>query len=138
MHCARGKETIEAAKEKEPHETFRFAVICVDRVSGKILWQKVAREASPHESRQENNTFASASPVTDGTFVWAFFGSRGLHCYDFEGNLKWQKDFGQMKTKMGFGEGASPALSGDTIVINWEQSGVRIAYFNRRTSLLNH
>ncbi len=67
MHCARGKETIEAAKEKEPHETFRFAVICVDRVSGKILWQKVAREASPHESRQENNTFASASPVTDGS-----------------------------------------------------------------------
>jgi outer membrane protein assembly factor BamB len=117
------KETMEAVKEKGPNGTFRFTIICVDRVSGRILWQKVAREAAPHEGHQENNTFASASPVTDGKFVWAFFGSRGLYCYDFEGNLKWQKDFGQMKTKMGFGEGASPALSGDTIVINWDHEG---------------
>ena len=118
-----GKEGSEAGKEKGPNGTYRFTVICVERNSGKILWQKVARETSPHEGRQENNTFASASPVTDGQFVWAFFGSRGLHCYDFEGNLKWEKDFGLMKTKMGFGEGASPALSGDTIVIDWDHEG---------------
>src|SRR5579859_5416623 len=89
----------EAGKESAPNGTFRFTVICVDRDSGKVLWQKVARETSPHEGRQENNTFASASPVTDGKLVWAFFGSRGLHCFDFEGNLQWQKDFGPMKTK---------------------------------------
>lgn len=118
-----GKQTTEATKADGPNETFRFTVICVDRGSGKILWQRVARETSPHEGRQENNTFASASPVTDGEFVWAFFGSRGLHCYDFEGNRKWQKDFGLMKTRNGFGEGASPALSGDTIVINWDHEG---------------
>ena len=110
-------------QDAKPNSTFRFTVICVDRPSGKILWQKVAREAAPHEGHQENNTFASASPVTDGKLVWAFFGSRGLHCYDFEGNLKWQKDFGQMKTKMGFGEGASPALADDKIVINWDHEG---------------
>lgn len=121
-------------KEKAPNGTFRFTVICVDRPTGRILWQKVARESSPHEGRQENNTFASASPVTDGKFVWAFFGSRGLHCYDFEGNLKWEKDFGLMKTKMGFGEGASPALSGDTLVINWDHEGEDfIAAFDKTT-----
>jgi len=113
----------DADKEKGPNGTFRFAVICVDRPSGKVLWQKVAREVSPHEGHQENNTFASASPVTDGKLVWAFFGSRGLYCFDFDGNLQWQKDFGLMKTKMGFGEGASPALSGDTIVVNWDHEG---------------
>src|SRR5690242_17273552 len=70
-------------QDAKPNGAFRFSVICVDRTSGKILWQKVARETAPHEGHQENNTFASASPVTDGKLVWAFFGSRGLHCYDF-------------------------------------------------------
>jgi outer membrane protein assembly factor BamB len=117
------KETTEGAKETGTNGMFQFTVFCVDRASGKILWRKVARETSPHEGRQENNTFASASPVTDGQYVWAFFGSRGLHCYDFEGHLKWQKDFGLMKTRNGFGEGASPALSGDIIVIPWDHEG---------------
>jgi outer membrane protein assembly factor BamB len=126
--------TSQANKEKAPNGTFRFTVFCIDRGSSKILWQKVAREASPHEGHQENNTFASGSPVTDGNFVWAFFGSRGLYCYDYEGNLKWQKDFGLMKTKMGFGEGASPALSGDTLVIYWDHEGDDfIAAFDKTT-----
>jgi outer membrane protein assembly factor BamB len=114
--------------------SFQFTVICIDRGSGKILWQKVARETKPHEGRQENNTFASASPVTDGQLLWAFFGSRGLHCYDLQGNLKWEKDFGFMKTKMGFGEGASPALSGNILVINWDHEGEDfIAGFDKAT-----
>ena len=116
------KETTEPIKEK-PNEPYRFTVICVDRPSGKIVWQKVARETVPHEGHQENNTFASSSPVTDGKFIWAFFGSRGLHCLDFDGNIKWQRDFGLMKTRMGFGEGSSPALCGDTLVIYWDHEG---------------
>lgn len=111
------------AKQSDGTTPFRFTVFCVDRGSGTFLWEKVARRTAPHEGRQENNTFASASPVTDGKLVWAFLGSRGLHCYDFDGNLKWEKDFGLMKTKMGFGEGASPALSGDALVINWDHEG---------------
>ena len=86
---------------RPPTRTYQFVVLCLDRASGKILWQRVARQEAPHEGHQENNTFASASPVTDGQRLLAYFGSRGLHCYDFEGNLKWEKDFGKMKTKMG-------------------------------------
>ena len=112
-----------AAAPQAPTEIYQFVVLCLDRASGQILWQRVARQEVPHEGRQENNTFASASPVTDGKRLLAYFGSRGLHCYDFEGNLKWEKDFGKMKTKMGFGEGASPALWGDTVVVNWDQEG---------------
>ena len=113
---------------------YQFTVFCIDRASGKIVWRKVAKETSPHEGHQENNTFASESPVTDGKSVWAFFGSRGLYCYDFDGSLKWQKDLGQMKTRMGFGEGASPALSGDTLVINWDEEGPDfIAAFDKTT-----
>jgi len=128
------KEGAEPSDEKGPNTIYRFTVMCIYRGSGKILWQKVARETKPHEGRQENNTFASASPVTDGKLVWAFFGSRGLHCFDFDGNLKWQKDFGLMKTRMGFGEGSSPAVSGDTVVIDWDHEGEDfIAAFDKTT-----
>lgn len=109
---------------EKPTEVYQFAVVCIDRGTGKTLWQKVAREELPHEGvRPGEGSFASASPLTDGEHVYAFFGSRGLHCYDMKGNLKWEKDFGKMRVKMAFGEGSSPALFGDTLVITWDQEG---------------
>ena len=107
-----------------PTEAYQFALLCLDRATGKILWQKIAKQEVPHEGLgNRDSTYAPASPVTDGKLVWAYFGSRGLHCYDYEGNLKWSKDLGRMQTKMSFGEGSSPALHGDTIVINWDHEG---------------
>jgi outer membrane protein assembly factor BamB len=61
--------------------------------------------------------------VTDGQRLYAYFGSRGLYCYDMDGNKLWEKDLGQMTTRNGFGEGASPALYGDTLVVNWDHEG---------------
>jgi outer membrane protein assembly factor BamB len=103
-----------------PDEIYQFVVLCYDRNTGKKLWEKVAREEVPHEGKQQNNTYASASPVTDGQLLFAYFGSRGLYCYDLDGNLKWSKDFGKMQTRNGFGEGASPAVHGDRIVVYWD------------------
>lgn len=105
---------------EKPTEKHQFTVLCLDRQTGKTLWQKVAREEVPHAGHHQNNTFASASPITDGNVLLAYFGSGGLHCYDLAGNLKWEKDFGRMQTKMGFGEGASPTLHGDTVIVNWD------------------
>jgi outer membrane protein assembly factor BamB len=105
---------------EKPVDPYRFVILCLDRATGNILWQKIAREEVPHEGIQPNNTYASASPITDGQVVLAFFGSRGLHCYDLDGNLKWSKDFGHMQTRMGFGEGSSPALYGNTVIVNWD------------------
>jgi outer membrane protein assembly factor BamB len=103
-----------------PTEIHQFALLCLDRATGKTLWQKVAREDLPHEAHHQTNTFASHSPVTDGKHVVAYFGSRGLHCYDMNGNLQWSKDLGRMQTLLSFGEGSSPALHGNTIVVNWD------------------
>ncbi len=55
--------------------------------------------------------------MTDGQQLYAYFGSRGLYCYDLEGKLEWSQDFGDMRIVMGFGEGSSPALYGDTVVV---------------------
>ena len=62
----------------------------------------------------------------------SYWGSRGLHCYDMQGHLKWEKDLGKMHTIFSFGEGSSPALYGDTIVINWDDEDHSfIAAFNK-------
>lgn len=120
---------------QKPTEKYQFTVLCLDRKTGKTIWQKIAREEVPQAGHQQNNTFASASPITDGKVVLAYFGSQGLHCYDLDGNLKWEKDFGQMQTKMGFGEGASPTLYGDRVILNWddETDNDFIAAFDKST-----
>lgn len=121
-------------RSDKPTEKIQFTILCLDRNSGKTLWQKVAREEVPHEGHHQDHGFASASPVTDGKVVLAYFGSRGLHCYDLDGNLKWSKDFGQMRTRGTFGEGASPALHGDYVIVNWDHEGDDfIAAFDRLT-----
>ncbi len=101
----------------------QFTIMALDRNSGEVLWQQSARVEVPHEGLHPTNTYASASPVTDGEHLYAFFGSRGLYCYDFEGNLKWKRDLGNLQSRAGFGEGASPSLAGDLLFINWDNEG---------------
>src|SRR5690349_17457552 len=120
---------------EKPTEVHEFAVLCLDRKTGKTVWQKAAKQEIPHEGHHQDHGFASASPVTDGEVLLAYFGSRGLHCYDMDGNLKWSKDFGDMITRNGFGEGASPALYKDTVIISWddETEGDFIVALDKRT-----
>ncbi len=108
---------------KNPKNVYKFDVVCLDRSDGKTLWQKTACETVPHEGHHPNHGFASYSPVTDGTCVWASFGSRGVHCYDLNGEHKWSRDLGRMKTKMMFGEGSSPALAGDALIVVMDHEG---------------
>ena len=98
-----------------------FAVLAVSRRDGKILWQRTVHKELPHEAGHVTGSLASNSPVTDGELVFAFFGSRGLYCLDTSGKLLWQKHLGEMHSKHGHGEGSSPALYGDTLVVNFDQ-----------------
>ena len=101
----------------------KFLVMAVDRRTGKVKWEHLAREEVPHEPRNHRGAWATASPVTDGERVYAFFGSRGLYCYAIEGRLIWEKDFGDMDTHGEMGEGSSPALFEDRLIINWDHYG---------------
>lgn len=98
----------------------RFVAMAIDRQSGKTLWQKTLNDALPIEGAHYTASLASASPVADSEHVIAFFGSHGLFCLDHAGTVVWGKDLGQMHTKHGHGEGASPALHGSTLIINWD------------------
>lgn len=101
----------------------RFVVMALARDDGRVLWQRTAIERVPHESHYISSSWASASPLTDGKRLFAFFGSNGLFAYDLDGKLLWQRDLGDMETRSGFGEGASPAIHGDTLVVNWDHEG---------------
>lgn len=101
----------------------KFVVLAVDRATGKIIWQTTVRDSIPHESRHDTGSYASASPITDGKRIYAFFGSNGLYALNLEGKVIWSRDLGDMHTKHGHGEGASPALHGDSLVVNWDHEG---------------
>lgn len=101
-------------------DVYEFQVWAVDRSSGEILWQRTAATEAPHEGRQPTNTYASFSPITDGEHLFAYFGSRGLFAYDLDGSPLWHVDLGDMQTRRGFGEGSSPALYGDRLVVTWD------------------
>ncbi len=113
-----------AMRGEKPDDIYQFVILCYDRATGKELWKKVAREEVPHEGIfAGNGSFAACSPITDGQHVYAYFGSRGLYCYDMNGNLKWEKDLGKMQIKLSFGEGNSPALNDNLLVVNWDNEG---------------
>jgi outer membrane protein assembly factor BamB len=100
----------------------RFEVLAVDRETGEIAWQRTATVATPHEGyHRVYGSFASNSPVTDGTRVFAFFGSRGLYAYDVNGTPLWQKDFGvQMRMDMAFGEGTPLTLHDGRLLLHFD------------------
>lgn len=100
-----------------------FTVIAYARRDGAVRWSRVVREELPHEGTHQDGTYASGSVLTDGARVYAFFGSRGLYALDMQGKPVWEKNLGRMQTRLSFGEGASPALHGDTLVVNWDHEG---------------
>ncbi|MCA9101657.1 MAG: PQQ-like beta-propeller repeat protein [Planctomycetales bacterium] len=110
----------EYSKTQAPKRFYRFVVTCLDRHSGAERWSHVAREAVPHQGRHYTNTYASASPTTDGQRLYVSFGSQGIYCYNLDGELLWQRDFGKMRTRYGWGEATSPVVHQDRLVVNWD------------------
>ena len=112
----------------KPTEEYRYVLMSIDRNTGKENWRRVAATQVPHEGHHRDHGYASGSPVTDGEHIIVSFGSRGLYCYDMKGKLQWKKDFGDMRMRNSFGEGTSPALHGDTVVLLWDHEGDSALY----------
>jgi len=124
-----GTETDEESRAKKffgistPTNIYKFNLVCLDRNSGKLNWEKTVREEQPHEGHHKDHGFASYSPVTDGEFIWTNFGSRGIYCFDMEGNLKWSRDLGKMNIRVSFGEAGSVAVSDEAVIVVMDQEG---------------
>lgn len=93
-----------------PADEHRWLVYSIDAATGKVAWQREAHKAVPATSRHLKNSYASETPVTDGSMVYAYFGNIGLFAYDFKGKLIWQRRFEPVRTRYGWGTAASPVV----------------------------
>ena len=107
----------------EPEQSVKFIALAVNRQDGEILWQRTLRDEQPHEGSHHTGSWASHSPVADEEHLFVSFGSRGLYCLDHQGRPVWDRDLGDMQTRHGHGEGSSPALYGDRLIVNWDHQG---------------
>jgi outer membrane protein assembly factor BamB len=89
---------------------------CYDTADGKLLWEQGVTVSQPELTHKTNPPCAS-SPTTDGTHVVVWFGSAGLHCFDFNGAKSWSCDLGEQRHIWGYG--ASPVLDGDRCFLNF-------------------
>ena len=111
-------------RDTGPQVAHRFLLLSINKNTGEVLWERTAIEATPHEGfHQQYGSFASHSPVTDGEYVFAYFGSRGVYCYDLKGNLIWHKNLGQMNKILQFGEGTPIVLHDDRVIIKFDHEG---------------
>jgi outer membrane protein assembly factor BamB len=92
-------------------------LLCFDRADGKLLWQRGVTTRLADDPTHGTNPYCSASPVTDGQCVIAWFGSDGLHCYDFAGKGLWSRDLGLQRHVWGYG--ASPVIDGELCFLDF-------------------
>jgi outer membrane protein assembly factor BamB len=110
----------DASDDRSPH---KWMLLAIDRRSGRILWERVAFDGPPVDTRHIKSTYASATPATDGRLVVVSFGSQGVYAYDIEGTLRWTVDLGH--TKLGaydipsfeWGPASSPIIWNDLVIL---------------------
>ena len=100
-----------------PPGTHYWVVLCLDLASGDPLWQRTAHSGPMPATIHPKNSFASATPVTDGERVYALFGNLGLFAYDLDGRLVWSRDIERHSDQWGWGAGSSPALLDDQVLV---------------------
>lgn len=106
--------------EKDKHQ---WRLLCVDKASGKILWDKLALEAVPRLERHTKATHCNSTPATDGKRIVAMFGSEGLYCFDMNGDRLWSKDLGKLHAapadmpSLQWGFASSPILHDGKVVV---------------------
>ena len=107
----------------------QLATLCIDRITGKVLWRRPVTAAEIEKVHEISNP-AAPTPATDGERVYAYFGSYGLAAYDFDGKLQWEMPLPPAENP--YGEAASPIIAGDLLVINHQGKDAYLLAINRR------
>ncbi len=99
-----------------------FKVLCLDRHTGRILWEQTAYQGIVYDGRHRKGSYASPTPTTDGTRVYAWFGAEGdgLYCYDFNGKLLWKTTLGKIAS-IGMGPGTSPVIHDNIVILQCDE-----------------
>jgi len=110
-------------------------VISIDRDTGKVLWQQTAFTGTVYDDRHRKGGYASPTPAVDGSFVFAYFGTEGIYCYDHAGKEIWKATPGKIPT-VGMGPGTSPVLFENLVILQCdEDNGERsfVVAFDKKT-----
>ena len=111
---------VKPVKDDSEHQ---FKLYCLNKKTGKILWERLANTAVPKVKRHSKSTHANPTPATNGEYVVAFFSSEGLYCYKIDGTLAWKKDLGFLDSGWFYdpdyqwGFGASPIIYKDKVIV---------------------
>jgi len=100
----------------EKMEDLTLHVICVSQTSGQFIWDQHIQAKMPEAERVRDHGYAAATPATDGTHLYLFFGKTGVFKFDLSGNQIWQADVGSQTH--GWGCGTSPVLYEDLVIVN--------------------
>jgi len=106
----------------------KFVVYCLDKRSGKIIWEHVAYEGAPRSKRHIKATYNNCTPVTDGRHVIAHFGAEGLYAYDVDGTFLWKKDIGDLDVgaydlaEYEWGPASSPIIHDGKVIVQCDTS----------------
>ena len=103
----------------------RLLVIGINRKDGRIEWQREVPAESIEKTTNVNKP-ASPTPATDGSRVYAYFGSFGLAAFTMNGAPAWAGKIGPFPHHMG--SGSSPVVSGDRVILNVESDGPSYLY----------
>lgn len=117
-----------------------WRLYCLDRATGRVLWERTAHEGMPKVKRHAKASQASATPATDGTHVVAMMGSEGLYAFDMHGAPLWTRDLGRLDVgyvddrKEEWSPGSSPVIhDGLVIVQNDRHADSYVVAFDVRT-----
>ncbi len=99
-----------------------WIVYCLDKRTGKILWERTAYKGVPRSKRHTKGTHANTTVAVDGKRLIVFFGSEGLYAYDLDGKQLWSKDFGVIDQgpkgyDLSWGFSSSPVLFEDKVIV---------------------
>lgn len=108
-------------------EGTRRVLYCLDRDSGRTLWQREIDDENP-ELTSALTGHAASTPATDGEHVVAFFGNAGIVCYDFDGKQCWRRRLGEFESELGLA--SSPVLYRDLAIIVCDHDGDRFHSFD--------
>jgi outer membrane protein assembly factor BamB len=108
-------------------------LFCFNRLNGGLLWEKTVPAPEKIEKINPKNSYATATPVTDGERVIAFFGNCGFFCYNMNGELIWKRNVGEFTTM--HGPGTNPVLYRDKVIFVQDQGNNKSVFIalNKRT-----
>jgi outer membrane protein assembly factor BamB len=101
----------------------RWLLICLDKRTGKVEWQREGHKAKPSVARHTKATHCNSTPATNGKFIVTFFGAEGLFCFDMSGKPVWKKDLGRLEggplefDTMEWGFASSPIIEEDKVIV---------------------